>query len=376
MENYLYIIGSSNHFVHMLWIVVVLPVYFLSCYIIGVYSEIKFNLLFSKDGLGKYISRFIMGWIVEIVFFQLICIPMIICNAKFTTLAMSFVILIFAICIIALLKYKIFKNIKDTVKKIINDFFELYKNNKSIFIYGVIVLILISMQVLIGVIGYQGAEDEIMDYTVAAQTLNNNTMFRTQRYTGYECGLQDASSRFICSWYMYRPFLALILQVHPTILGRTILIPILFIFTYMCYYLFAKTVLNDKEKITLFMLFLCIVNLFGNIRITSMLMMFTQIGNGKSIFSNILIPLYFLLFFRLYESEEKSIYKILAILNICSVAMAPTSLIYSALIALLGTVVIAWRKKKLKIFINTLITILPNVIYFGIYLIEARWAIW
>jgi hypothetical protein len=167
------------------------------------------------------------------------------------------------------------------------------------------------------------------------------------------------------------------MNFHPTMVGKTILPPILLIISYLCYYLLGKLLLTDNDKVDLFMIFLSLINIFGNTRLTSMIMFLGQTENGKSIFISILLPLILLCALKLYDNiSEKKYYLFLIVLNICAVGMSTTALVYSALATFLCCGIVAFKQRNVKAFLLTVITLVPNGAYLLLYMIEKKWQIW
>lgn len=375
MENLLYNMGFTSQWFQIVWVGLTFIMLLSSCYLIGLLSEKSFQLYLSNNGLTKYFSRIITGWVVELVVFQVICIPMVIADVKFSTFSCVYVVVIGVVSAISLILFRkvIFEEIQDW-KTCRDRILNVEKNTK---IYILIGLILVLIQFFMCIFYMQVSEDSIFDYAISAQTLNNNSMFRTNAYTGFACGLEQYVNRFINSWYMYRPFLALVFQMHPTIVGKILIVPMLLVLSYICYYFVAKMLINDREKEAIFMIFLCLINMFGDLKITSMNMLLIDTDNGKAVFSNLWLPLLFCCFIKLYENyRDNKNFVFIMLLNICSVAMSPTALIYSAFTVMIALGIIAVRNRELKVILKGGITILPNVVYFSLYMIQERWGIW
>lgn len=375
MENLLYNMGFTSEWFQIMWNGFAFIMLLSSCYLIGLLCEKLFQLYLSNNGITKYISRIITGWVVELVVFQVICIPMVIADVKFSTFSCVYIVVISVVSAISLVLFRkvIFEEIKDW-KACRDRILNVEKNTK---IYILIGLILILIQFLMCIFYMQVSEDSIFDYTISAQTLNNNSMFRTNAYTGFACGLEQYVNRFVNSWYMYRPFLALVFQMHPTIVGKIVLVPALLVLSYICYYFVARILIRDRENEAIFMIFLCLINLFGDLKNTSMSMLLIQTDNGKAVFSNLWIPLLFCCFLKLYENcKENKWFVFIALLNICSVAMSPTALIYSTFMVLIALGIIGFRNKNINVILKGVLTILPNIVYFSLWFIEERWVIW
>lgn len=376
MENWLYNMGFTSQLFQILWVCFAFVMLVFSCYFIGLLCEKKYLIYLCNNGVWKHFSRGITGLVIELVVFQLLCVPMVIGNVKFSFLSGLYINLIGIISVISFLMYgkKIFVDVRKELHYCTKKMLSIDKQEKW---FISISLILIGIQVFVSVFYMQVSEDSIFDYAISAQTLDHNSMFRTNAYTGYVCGLEQYVNRFNHSWYIYRPFLALVYQIHPTILGKIILVPIIFIVSYICYYFAARELIRDRKQQVLFMFFLCLINIFGELRMTSMNMLLIQADNGKSVFANIILPLLFCMFIRLYDNykDNKTIIFIV-LLNICAVAMSPTALLYSAFTVLLALGIIAFRYKNIKVWLKGFGTVLPNIVFFSLYIIQKGWGIW
>lgn len=338
-----------------------------SCYLTGSLVNKKWEIESGRGIFQRFSSICILGWLIQMAVFQVICVPMVIWNVRFSQLVLIYLILITILSIVSIFVCRK----KDLILSVNS------VEKKKFSVYRMVAILLIVLQVISFVFMWQVSEDGIMDYTLVAQTIKHDTMFRTYPYTGYDCTLLYFTPRFINGWYMYRAFLVKITTIHPTIVGRTILPPISVILSYLCYYRLGSYLLKDDKKTDTFMIFLSIINIFGYLRMTPMTSLMTDAVNGKTIFVDILLPLIFLSLLKLYENvNDKKQYLFLMLLNICAVAMSTTALVYAALVTVLITGIIAHKRKKVGMLLYAFLSIMPNVVYFLLYFLEKELKLW
>ena len=97
-----------------------------------------------------------------------------------------------------------------------------------------------------------------------------------------------------------------LLSLHPAIIMHS-LMPINFIaLSYSVYYLLGKKIFKSQDKATWFLLFVALINLFGNwsIRSTSTFLLF-RIWQGKAVLCSTIIPLMVYIFIRLIDKSSK-----------------------------------------------------------------------
>ncbi|MGN0495228.1 MAG: DUF6077 domain-containing protein [Lachnospiraceae bacterium] len=346
-------------------IVIVGSILLISCYLTGSLVNKSWKIESDKGILFRVSSISIIGWLIELAIFQILSVPMVILNIPFTNLVYIYTLCIVVISFVAVLVCR---------KEL---FLISPKKFEGWNLYRVFAIGLILFQIVFLFFLYQVSEDGIFDYTVVANTIRCNTMFRTYPYTGYECSLVYFSDRFINGYYMYRAFLTKVMDFHPTMVGRTILPPISLMLSYACYYRLGNYLLRDDKKTDIFMIFLSVLNIFGSVRLTPMVTLMTDATNGKTLFVNIVFPLMILSFLsQLESSNKKKHYFFLLLLNICASAMSTTSLFYAAFITVLFAGIVAYKKKRIRELLYSFLTIIPNIVYFILYFLEKGFELW
>lgn len=337
----------------------------LSSYLLGSLVNKKWKIEPEKTIFFRFSYISVIGWLIELAIFQIISVPMVMFNISFTVLVYTYLLCIVLFSFIAVLICR-------------KELILVSKNKqKNWDVYRIFAIGLIIFQVLILFFTYQTSEDGIMDYSLIANTIRHDTMFRTYPYTGYECSLVYFSNRFINGFYMYRAFLAKTMDFHPTMVGRTILPPISFILSYLCYYRLGNYLLKDDKKTDIFMVFVSLLNIFGYMRLTPMISLMTDAVNGKTLFVNIVLPLMILNFLRQLESvNEKKHYFFLVLLNVCASSMSTTGILYAALCTVLFAGIVAYKKKRGKVLLGSILAIIPNIVYFMLYFLEKEFELW
>ncbi len=171
-------------------------------------------------------------------------------------------------------------------------------------------------------------------------------------------------------------FLAKMSGVKPVIIAHSIF-PVLFLlFAYGIFYLIAKLICKEKREVSLYMLLISILLMFGNYSVYSMeTFLMTRTRQGKASLGSFALPLAFYLLFLLANYMEKSrkdrvIVYIILFLNGIVAALFTTlgNFIYSCMIAVGGLCICFSKKEWKKLFVLAL-TCVPSVIMVILYVL-------
>lgn len=233
---------------------------------------------------NNLILAFVLGCLIEFAICQLIAVPLIFMNAKFTTLlyiyiGINLILLVVSICL----------NIKRIKELFINNLKSIKEMPKLL---TLMVAILVGIQVY-GLVGYMHLDDDDAFYVGTAVTsVQTNTIYKYSPTTGRESGEHLDLRYKLGPFPVYYAIMSEIINIHPTIFAHTIM-PIVFLpLSYMVIGLLAKYLFkNNKEQTMLFLIFINIMSIWGNysIRNTFSFLLF-RIWQGKSILANIIIP--------------------------------------------------------------------------------------
>ncbi|MBE6013787.1 MAG: hypothetical protein E7241_00265 [Lachnospiraceae bacterium] len=176
----------------------------------------------------------------------------------------------------------------------------LKKNKITILI--LIVLLLILIQVYFVVVNWHSDADDATYVGIATTSLYSDSINQFNPLTGAQIDVAQFKDYILAPFSIFWAMIAKLFAIHPAIVMHT-LMPIIFIpFSYMVYFLIGRRLLKDKDKTWCFLLFVALINIFGNwsIRSTSTFLLF-RIWQGKAVLCSILIPLTVLLLTRLKD---------------------------------------------------------------------------
>lgn len=267
---------------------------------------------------NNLILAFILGYLIEFAICQLITVPLIFIEAKFTTVLYIY---IFINAILALVS--ICLNIK-RFKELFLEFIKYIKNVPKILI--AMVIILIGVQIY-GLVGYMHLDDDDAFYVGSAVTsVQTDTIYKYSPTTGNESGEHLDLRYRLGPFPVYYAIMSKIINIHPTIFAHTIM-PIIFLpLSYMVIGLLAKYLFKDNnEQVMLFLLFINIMSIWGNYSIrNSFSFLLFRIWQGKSILANIIIPSVWLFYLLGKENEFKLINYIMLVILILAGCLTTT----------------------------------------------------
>ena len=132
-------------------------------------------------------------------------------------------------------------------------------------------------------------------------TDETDTLYRILPYTGRTTSLDMRHSMAVFPvWISY---IARMTGIHATVLSHSILPLVLIPLTYGIYYEIGKKLFPEKkEQIPVYMIFLCILQIWGNVSIYSGATFFLmRTWQGKSMLANVVIPSIFMILLYLFE---------------------------------------------------------------------------
>ena len=242
----------------------------------------------------------------------------------------------------------------------------------SVVIFAVAVAIIVFQVVFVTTHVHDDLDDS---WYVGAATSSyfTNTINQISPYTGEI--MQYIPIDYILSpWPVFCAMIGKLSLCHPAIIMHTF-VPIIFIpMSYVAFALLAKYIFKeDFNKISWFIFFLAVLNMFGqySIRSTSTFLLF-RIWQGKAALCNIIIPLV-ICFFMLMAEERKSEDTICLFLAVTAGTMLSSMGVFLSPI-LLGALsfVDLIKQHKMENCIKAFVCIIPCVIQLGIYALM-RW---
>lgn len=317
--------------------------------IIGLYI-IKYA---KKDNI---FLAYIVGILIEFLVFEILAVPFTFLKLSFNSLKVAWTILIaiFTVASIYMNKNN-FKNILE------NNLYDLKKNPK---ILSIIFLVLLFFQAYMGfAYMYEDYDDSnfVAKATIAKDT---NTLFV---YNDIGEKYEAFPTRHVFSPFPY--FTATISEItfsHPAIIAHTIF-PIIFIFAgYSLYYLIGNNLFkNNKEKVFIFLILLCLLYIFGKYsRYAIFVRLLGRAWQGKSLLANIILPFIMYIFLEyIGESEEKFGWILLFITLWAADLLSSMSLFLPLISSGVLVILFSIKDKNIKYILKFIPCCIPNLVY-------------
>ena len=256
---------------------------------------------FTKKEKYNLVLALVVGYLIEFGILEIISVISILKVYSIISLVQKFLIVVGVLSILSIIV-----NFKSTLN-ILKEVFKSIKETPKIL--AIIVILLIGLQVYFPVKYAHTDEDDAHYVGSAVADLETNTVYRYGSTTGV---IQTPNSKYIFSYFMsFYSVVSILLKTHPAVSAHLIL-PIVFIpLVYLAYFEVGKE-LFDNKKAWLFLLFMCIINIFGNFsNRTNFTFLLFRIWQGKAMMANFILPLAILFTIKANKNDNKFIYYIL-----------------------------------------------------------------
>lgn len=326
------------------------------------------GLLITKFMKQKNILlSFLLGYIIEFAILQIIAVPMIFLKLSYRTLLYSWSGIIAILTIVSIIAN--FKDIKNIIINFVKDF-KISKifNKSNILLY--IAILLIAMQVLVSIIFTHTDADDAFYLGTSVTSIYENNMYRVSPENGYYYG-QIPSRYILAPFSMYIAIISSIIGASPVIIAHSILQPLFILLTYIVYILIAEQVFDKrKNDISLFLIFLSIIFMFGNISTrTNFTVMYLRIWQGKAILANIILPSLWLMFSYSIKENIFINWFVMFLIILAGCLVSEMSLVIAPLSLMLLAFVFAVKDKKINYILKSIACIIPCLIYLIIYIV-------
>ncbi len=237
------------------------------------------------------------GYTAMFGLFEVMALPMIYAKISFSVLAYSYGACILILSLLAV----IFER-----KRIIPMFRQLFRNRKGITWTMAVALLLIFLQVAVYIVGMSTDLDDAFYVGTATTTLETNTMFQYNSYTGLL--LKQMPSRYVLSPFpVLLAFYGKVIGMNPTIIAHSIM-PVFFVaLAYSVYGLLGMRLFQEDRKATgMFLCFLSLIHMFSYYSVyTQGTFMLIRIWQGKAFLASVLLPFLFFFGYHIFTEECK-----------------------------------------------------------------------
>ena len=239
----------------------------------------------------------------------------------------------------------------------------------KILLAGVIVLIAVQIYMYVFYAHYDADDARYMANSVSAW--NNGTMLLTHPNTGVMLAepVGELKKDVVSPWVIWLSMLAKLTCIHPTILAHTVLPVFLVLMGYGAYFLLARTLLKERRYQYLFLLLVCVFELFGYISIYAGATFFlTRIWQGKSIVAGVLLPFLIALMLQFEADYENPLWHILiGTVNLGACLLSGVGIVYSAVLVGCFEFSYALQHKSWKNLLLGILSCLPNLVFGILY---------
>lgn len=242
-------------------------------------------------------------------------------------------------------------------------------------IQWIIVFILIAFQVVMAVTHASFDGDDAYYVVQSVITDETNTLYRILPYTGFGTSLDMRHSMAV--FPLWIAYIARMTGIHATIVSHTILPVVLIPLTYMIYYEIGKKLFQEKqEQLPVYMIFICMLQMFGNVSIYNNATFFLmRTWQGKSMLANVVIPGIFMILLWLFEGEPEKrskrngMWVLLALINVVAAMMSTASVFLNTFLISIMAIVFSVQEKNIKILFKMAACCIPCVVYALLYVL-------
>ena len=334
---------------------------------------------------------YIAGFLSTLALFQIIAVPIVIIDGK----GFKLIVILFSLLTILLGAVGIYMTWRTSKKETFADegetlsFLRVLKKedgettikkvrNKETREEGILwlfVLILIGFQLFMAFTTMSFDGDDAYYVVQSVLTDETNTLYRIKPYTGLSTGMDLRHS--LAVFPIWIAYLARMSGIHATIVAHSFLPLVLIPLTYWIYLQIGKKLLKrDKHKLPVFMIFICFMQIFGNVSIyTNATFFLTRTWQGKSLLANVILPAIIWLVLWIFESEnyEKEhrigLWVLLVLTNFVAAMSSTASVFLAAMLIGVVGLVMGIREKSIQIPLRLMISCVPLVIYGAIFLL-------
>lgn len=287
--------------------------------------------------VGIIAYSLVIGNVFMWAMFQLLAVPMILLKAKLTSLLWLWVAAILLFVLLAAFCCR---------KRSITDFFcckshlEEEHDGKAqkalTYVFAVLAAAVVCFQCYKYIFEVHIDEDDSRFLVNALDAYQHNHMYLCNPADGTYAGtwvgelVKDISS----PWMIYVALVSKIIGIHPAIVARTIMPPLLLLMGYCAYYLIGELLWKRRTYLCfLTVAVAAVVNMyFGDSPYTQSNFTLIRIWQGKSVVAAVMLPLFFALLLELYKrGEERRLYVVLLLANLASCLLSGMGIFFAGI---------------------------------------------
>ena len=327
-----------------------------------------------RGGFERCVADLLIGFVVEVAVFAVLCIPMVLMQVRFHVLVYSATAVYVLITIAALLYlgWKLVKASKDSKG---------YQKRGGA--NPLLLLICLGAVLVIGWQSYRLAFMQVNEYrddkvyvALVNDMVSSDQMYMQKDIKGdfYESALQNQAKYLLSTWYPFEAYCAYVSGLHANIICKSIMPALILVLAYLAYYLMSVVLFPRKKgkyQIRRAMFILSIAVMIEMVRsyTDQELIMTTWPAWGKNVVATVVLPFIIYQMMAMYGSKKKTDYLILLATAISGSFLSTMGVFFVPVevsVVMLGLWISEKRRPDLVYFV---IAALPSFLGFAIYVI-------
>lgn len=319
---------------------------------------------------------FTVGFLFTLTISQFFLVPWTLYFGRVGSATLIWWVFFFVLCVFSVIRCR--KDIEITLEKTFSGIKTFFLEKKCGGLYGILATFFIALQLVGSLVLYHYDDDDSMYVSAVATNVADDTFWQIYGPTGEDTSIWDMSQYLTNGWYDLLTIISKTTKIPAAILMHTILPVLMIALAYGIVTIFAKKIIKRESQRYLFLLFVSLINILNNVSShTSSSVLLMRMHQGKALFANIIVPVMFCVFLRMWDSvDNKKNFWLLVMANTCACAFSTTGLAFGAMLIFVFAVVYAVYNKSVKKGILTVLTTVPNVIFAAIYVLERTFEVW
>ena len=330
-----------------------------------------FNRWYVSEQRLSWLKTYLFGLMTEFVIFQIIAVCLTFLKSSLSLLTILWLISCGIVIALGIWTWIAQKNIYVAKEKRHRRKRLFQKSNLENYVVAVVVIALVAFQVIFVTLHVHDDLDDAWYVGTSVVSYFTDTLNLVSPYTG-EIMDRFAPDYVLSPWPIFCAMLGKLSFTHPAIVMHTF-IPILMIpLCYIVYFLLGNEVFRKSTNKTLWLLlFLCLLNIYGNwsIRSTSTFLLF-RIWQGKAILSNCIIPLLVCVFIYLVNDlENKKLNFVLLLITVMAGTMVSSMGVFLGSVMLFAlSLVDLISYRRIGNGLRAFVCIIPCILQFVLYI--------
>ena len=308
-----------------------------------------------KEKCTDLLLTYVCGFICMLAVFYILVMPLLFFNIPLHILVICWSTVMLILCVCSLiLNRKVLKHIFRI------DFTQFRKNC----LLSILIIILVLGQAFVLVRYMHEDADDAFYVANATTSVATDTIFRYDPYTGEL--FNTYMSRYVFSPFpIFIALISKLIIIHPTIVAHTVLPAIFIPLSYIILALIGKKLFPQKtEAVMYFLLFLCVLNVFGNVSIyTNSSFLLFRIWQGKAVLANIVIPCIAYFSYRaMSDKSGKGEWLVLFGCVFSACLASSMGIVLAPIILVCLGLIFAVRNKHIQTFVYSILCCTPCII--------------